>query len=445
MTSFLSNKLEAVLFELPHIHRLNLPTLETFIYPLNVEQRNQLLAYVNDRLASGAPVGEMHDLIASFSHIFRAVPAAFATEHLSSIFQAFTYICQLVSRAEFEPLPLDNVVKEVAREVGILLPSKGLRKNPRQRCLSLIYICTLIFRGFFADKLSASVENFKARFPEFHLENKNWLSICKKFDPRFREAHLKSSTGFKAWKDWQDRFFRDLDDEELQTLVRVHNIMTIAVQLTNNKESKCVELAVLFAERGNEFAGGSDNGPSNIRRKYLHCRLEAMKPITVGKAREIIKECHDDLMEAPSRAVIKRKARSCAKECAEDLPPEVASRKIQRSQTYPRSAEMLVPDIFRSFQGLDMKNTADGIREHFDPISTLTMARPAILVSDECFVDLTDMTDEYEHSLVFHREDSSLFVCEDTSYSQPSDIGDDLLTLCSVCDRFTGLCDCGPA
>lgn len=312
-------------------------SLMDYLNPIKDSLRSPLLAHVNNLLAKAQGfqpklIIEMHTMIAIFCSIAVAFPVAFTEEYIPAILNAFSHYNQLVSRSG-ELLPLDVAASHVAAAVGVELPSQKVRRQNIVKCFDLIYILSLRAHGVFVDKLIATGADFLERFPEFDSNTKDWLRICKEVDPRFKSADecQQGVRPFKASKKWCDRFHTALDDKELQRLVEEYNVMIYAVQLTNDKETRCVDLAVNLVE-GTEFRSGGDNGPIPIRRKYLHKRLELLK-----------KEWNLHKALRSTKIVGKRETRHV--EC----PVEGQSKKIKRSHTYPRDSGANVSDSYRVF------------------------------------------------------------------------------------------------
>jgi hypothetical protein len=408
--NFIPDKLEVTLLTFPSLLLLDLISLKDSLNRLNEDHRFYLFEFVNRMLLEADQsqqtlIHNAYKMIYVYCEICPLMYLIddFNIKNIPLMLDAIKSLCQICSEHANHPLSLDVAISQVARELAIDLPKTEKRKSSELRCLNGIYTHLLSLGSTYRGKMVWSKEEFLAKIPEFDSEYENWLDVCKQVDSRFLsedESETRKVKPFKAYHSWRMRFHKDLDEAEFQNLLLCHNLMVILVALTNDKETICVELATFL--QGKVFSSGGDNGPGNIRRKYLHKRLMAMKHQEL------------ELMQSPLGKHL-RAPLTCA--IVEDFPLEVQSRKLRRSYTYPPPLQAEIANVHKVF-AFD-----HSIQQKFSASSNLIKGC-AIPNLEECCSECRPQ-DGYSEA-----------------YEHDHDVLN-LIPLCEKCDEFFG-CLCSP-
>ena len=290
LMEFTPDKLEATLLKFPSLRVLDLSSLKDSLNRLYEGHRLSLIEYVNDKLVQADQIQQtlihnIHKMIFVFCEMCSLETISeFTNKNIPSILDALPLFCQLSSEYAEIPLSLDVAISQVAGKLGIVLPKKERRKSSAWLCLGGMFVHSLSWESIFLNKMVWTKNEFLAKFTEFDPKTENWLERCKLVDNRFldkEESERANVQHFKKSDDYKERFHMGLDDQEYLNLASFQNLAVIIVALTNDrgikgfKETSCVELAAFL--QGKIFLSGGDNGPGNIRRKYLHKRLMSMK------------------------------------------------------------------------------------------------------------------------------------------------------------------------
>ena len=108
----------------------------------------------------------------------------------------------------------------------------------------------------------------------------SFLSKFPVFNPLTPERVILSELDGKFKDNEKEKLLRSkLDDNQLKSLVRAHNIMAVVVMITKNKRFKACALSVRIAEGpgGKGFKPGGDNNARVIRLILLHQLLHERK------------------------------------------------------------------------------------------------------------------------------------------------------------------------